>query len=389
MNHGLLNGLFIVSLTILFLALLLKRAKQPYFIAYIIAGIILGPEVFGVISNSSTINEIGELGVILLMFFIGAEINLPDFSKSFKKPLLGTLSQLLLSFAFMVITGQILNWSWQVIILLSFVISLSSSAIIFQYLSNTGQIKSKIGLLTSGVLIMQDILIVPMMLTLNFMAKGKLETIELARTVFGGLAILIFMHVAIRKKLIKIPFRHDLIRDHDLQVFLGFVLCFGMAQLSHWFGLSAALGALLAGILVGQDKSTQWLDHALVPFRVFFLAFFFLAVGLQLNLHFAYQNIGVISLITLAVMVINSLINALIFKGMGSTWHDSIYAGALLSQIGEFSFVLVSAAASLGVIGDYSYQMTLAVITATMMITSVWIGIIQNFIYKLPKLPQN
>ena len=69
MNHGLLNGLFIVSLTILFLALLLKRAKQPYFIAYIIAGIILGPEVFGVISNSSTINEIGELGVILLMFF--------------------------------------------------------------------------------------------------------------------------------------------------------------------------------------------------------------------------------------------------------------------------------------------------------------------------------
>ena len=77
---------------------------------------------------------------------------------------------------------------------------------------------------------MQDILIVPMMLTLNFMAKGKLETIELARTVFGGLAILIFMYVAIRKKLIKIPFRHDLIRDHDLQVFLGFVLCFGMAQ---------------------------------------------------------------------------------------------------------------------------------------------------------------
>jgi len=100
MNHGLLNGLFIVSLTILFLALLLKRAKQPYFIAYIIAGIILGPEVFGVISNSSTINEIGELGVILLMFFIGTEINLPDFSKSFKKPLLGTLSQLLLPLFF-------------------------------------------------------------------------------------------------------------------------------------------------------------------------------------------------------------------------------------------------------------------------------------------------
>lgn len=385
MAHGILTSIVILSFTVLLLALLLKRVKQPYFVAYIIAGVFLGPEVFGVISKSSTIVELGELGVILLMFFIGAEISLPDLSKSFKKLLLGTLSQLLLSFLFMLVVGHFLNWSWQVIILISFVISFSSSAIIFQYLSNAGQIHSKLGMLTSGVLIMQDILLVPTMIALNFMAKGKPESVELIKTALGGLLILAFIYAAIGKKLIRIPFKHDLKHDHDLQVFIGFLLCFGLARITHWFGLSAALGAFLAGILVGQDKSTQWLDHALVPFRVFFLAFFFLAVGLQLNIDFLFKNLGTTAIITLSVLIINSLINALIFKVLGNTWRDSIYAGALLSQIGEFSFVLINVAASLGFIGDYSYQMTLAVITASMMLTSIWISIIQSSIYRLPK----
>ncbi|WP_286756957.1 cation:proton antiporter [Roseivirga sp. UBA838] len=391
MTHGILDGLVVLSLTVLLLALFLKRVKQPYFIAYIVAGIILGPEVLGVIQKTTTIEQLGELGVILLLFFIGAEINLPDLSKNIKKPLLGTLTQVVLSFVFMVGIGHFMDWSWKVTILLSFVISLSSSAIIFQYLSKTGQIHSKLGLLTSGVLIMQDILIVPMMLVLSFMAKGELEVRELIKTVIGGLLVLLFIRAAVIKKLVKIPFKEDLSKDHDLQVFIGLLLCFGLAWITHWFGISAGLGAFLAGIWIGQDKATKWLDHALVPFRVFFLAFFFLSVGLQLDLDFLRTHLGTISLITLSVLVINSLINAFIFRGMGSTWRDSVYAGALLSQIGEFSFVLVNVATTLGLIGDYSFQITLAVITVSMMLTTIWISIIQTSIYKLPdkiSLPQ-
>lgn len=384
MTHGILDGVVILSLTVLLLAFLLKRLKQPYFIAYIIAGVILGPESFGVIEKSTTIEQLGELGVILLLFFIGAEINFPDLSKNIRKPLFGTVSQLILSFGFIMVIGYFLEWSWKETILMSFVISLSSSAIIFQYLSKTGQIHSKLGLLTSGVLILQDILIVPMMLTLSFMAKGELEARDLIKTIIGGLLVLLFIRAAVIRKLVKIPFKADLSKDHDLQVFIGLLLCFGLAWITHWFGLSAALGAFVAGIWIGQDKATTWLDRALVPFRVFFLAFFFLSVGLQLDLEFLRAHFGTISLITLSVLLINSLINALIFRGMGSTWSDSVYAGALLSQIGEFSFVLVNVATALGIIGDYSYQITLAVITVSMMLTTIWIAIIQTFIYKLP-----
>ncbi|UZR99024.1 cation:proton antiporter [Chondrinema litorale] len=385
MSKELLSGLVILILTVLLLAILLRGLKQPYFVAYILAGILLGPEGLGIIHKSIIIAQLGELGVIMLMFFIGAEINFSNLFKKIQKPLLGTLSQLLFSFICILTIGYFMGWSWSVIILLSFVISLSSSAIIFQHLSKSGEIHSKLGVLTTGVLILQDILIVPMMLIINFMAKGEVESKEIIKTILGGIFILFFLRAAISKKLFKMPFKNELSKDHDLQVFIGLLLCFGLAWVTHWIGLSPALGAFMAGIVVGQDTATQWLSQALIPFRVFFLTLFFLSVGLQIDLDFFMENVIVILLITFSVLIINSLINTMIFKGMGSTWKDSVFAGALLAQIGEFSFVLVNLAASVEMIGTYSYQITLAMIAMTMMVSAIWISIIEKSIYKIPK----
>ncbi len=378
----LLNGIVIISLTILLLAFLLKRFRQPYFIAYILAGILLGPQGFGVITDHESIANLGELGIILLMFFVGAEVHLPDLSKNFKKPVVATVVQLILSFAFIYLLGIRQGWDWRVIVLMSFIISLSSSAIIFQYLSRTGEINSRLGLLTAGVLLVQDLLVVPMMLTINFMVEGKIEWYGILRMVSGAIFILIFLWAAIKHRLFRIPFHYEIAKDHDLQVFVGFLICFGFAWISNWFGLSAALGAFAAGILIGQDESTRWLDKAMVPFRVFFMTFFFLAVGLQLDLNFLQQNILLIMLVVAFVMLTNSFINALIFRLLGSTWPNSIYAGALLSQIGEFSFVLAAAAFSYGIIDDFIYQLTLSVITLTMVFTVLWISIIRSMIFK-------
>ncbi len=383
MGH-LLNGIVIISLTILLLAFLLKRMRQPYFIAYILAGVLLGPQGLGVISDRESIMQLGELGIVLLMFFIGAEIRLPDLQKQFIKPVVATLSQLVLSFAFIFLLGMRLAWSWQVVVLMSFIISLSSSAIIFQYLSKTGEINTRLGLLTSGVLLVQDLLVVPMLLTLSFMVEGRIETAAILRMVLGAMLILAFLWAAIRKRLFRIPFHHEIAKDHDLQVFVGFLVCFGFAWVSQWFGLSAALGAFVAGILIAQDDSTRWLDRAMVPFRVFFLTFFFLAIGLQLDLHFLSDNILLVMLIVLFVMLTNSLINALIFRFLGSTWRNSLYAGALLSQIGEFSFVLAATAFAGGIIGDFIYQLTLSVISLTLVFTVMWISIIGQAIYPGP-----
>ncbi|SHH88789.1 transporter, CPA2 family [Flavobacterium defluvii] len=352
--------------------------KQPYFIAYMLSGVLLGPEVLGIIGTGEAIEQLGELGIILLMFFIGAEINLPSLAKNFMKPLLAALTQLLLSLGLMWGIGYYLNWSYTTIMLTGSIISLSSSAIIFQYLSRNGEINSSLGLITCGVLLIQDILIVPMMLTLNFMARGSVEPSELIKVSLGALVIVVFLRAAFMKNLFRIPFTKDILADHDLQVFIGFALCFGMAWITHWFGLSAAFGAFTAGIVIGQDKATRWLDRSLVPFRVFFLAFFFISIGLQIQLAFIIENINTILFMALSVLVINSLINAIVFRATGHSWRDSVYAGALLSQIGEFSFVLMTMAFDLKLVGSYIYQVTLAIIALTMIFATIWIAIIQN-----------
>ena len=384
MFSDLFSALVVLCFAVLFLILVLRRFRQPYFIAYIAAGVLLGPKLLNTIPDPEMVAELGEIGIVLLMFSIGTEIDLHHLSQHFCRPFAIALVQILLSALCMYALGMQLGWPASRIILLSFIISLSSSAIVFQYLQRTGEIKSQLGIITCGVLLMQDMLVVPMVLSLNFISGSNASFFELAKVCIGGMLILLFLRSAVNRRIFNIPMRRELVAVHDLQVFIGFCICFGMAWFSFWFGLSPAFGAFAAGIVIGQDKATRWLGKSLIPFRVFFMAFFFLAIGLQLDVGFFAANAGTIVLVAVSVLIINSLINSLLFKLSGNSWRDSIYAGALLSQIGEFSFVLLTLAASLGLVGDYMRQITLAVITSTMLLSSIWLAIIQKLIYKLP-----
>jgi CPA2 family monovalent cation:H+ antiporter-2 len=325
----------------------------------------------------------GEIGIIILMFSIGSEIDLQYLTRNFYKPLLIAVIQILLSFICMYGIGSYAHWKITTILLTAFIISLSSSAIVFQYLAKTGEIKSRLGMITCGVLLMQDILVIPMMLTLNFVSGNTVSMLQLVKVCVGGILMILFLRGAITKKLFKIPMQKELTSDHELQIFIGFSICFTMAWISGWLGLSTAFGAFAAGILIGHDKATHWLGKSLIPFRVFFMSFFFLAVGLQLNISFFIENAGTIILISLAVILINSLINTILFKLAKNSWRDSLYGGALLSQIGEFSFILMTMAATLKLVENYTYQITLAVITLTMLLTTIWLMIIQRLIYRL------
>lgn len=383
MLSQLFSGIAVLSLIVLLLILLLRRLKQPYFIAYLAAGVLLGPQVFNIIHKPDVISELGEIGIIIMMFSIGSEIDLQYLTRNFYKPLLISVVQVVLSFICMYFVGSYAGWKMTTIVLTAFTISISSSAIVFQYLARTGQIKSQLGMITCGVLLMQDILVIPMMLALNFMSGTAVSAVQLIKVCAGGVLMILFLKGALTKKLFKIPMQKEITADHELQVFIGFSICFTMAWISGWLGLSTAFGAFASGILIGHDKATQWLGSSLIPFRVFFMAFFFLAVGLQLDINFFIQNAGTIILISFSVLFINSLINTILFKLTKNSWRDSLYAGALLSQIGEFSFILMTMAASLKLVENYMYQITLAVITSTMMLTTIWLMIIQRLIFRL------
>lgn len=368
-------------LTILILSWALKRFRQPYFSAYIVAGVLLGPFGLRFLNDTNTIAQIGTLGLIMQMFFIGAEIEVPALVKNFRTSFVGTLVQLVLGFTFIAIIGHQLGWSTERVVLFSFIISLSSSAIILEYLHKNKEINSRLGYLTTGILILQDFLIVPMIMALNFLAEGESNPWQLVI----GLGVMVVFGILLRKLVLKrkilVPLLSRFHPDHELQVFIGLLLCFGFAWITSLLNLSAALGAMFAGILVSQSDSMKWLGNTLSPFRVFFLALFFVSIGLQLDLAFIKEHIGIITALVILIFGSNSLINACVFRMLKESWKNSLYAGALLSQIGEFSLVLCTVAKSLKLVDDFSFQLTLVVISITMLLSALWISVIRKALF--------
>jgi CPA2 family monovalent cation:H+ antiporter-2 len=381
-GEHLLKGIVGMLLTILLLSWVLKRFRQPYFSAYIIAGILLGPHGLKLLTDVTTIAQIGSLGLIMQMFFIGAEIEVPALVRNIRTSAVGTLMQLLLSLIFIAVIGKQLDWPTGRIILFSFIISLSSSAIILEYLHKNNEINSRLGNLTTGILILQDFLIVPMIMVLNFLANGESNPGHLILGVAVTFLFVLLLRLTVLKKKVLIPWITGFKPDHELQVFIGLLLCFGFAWITSALNLSAALGAMFAGILISQNKSMKWLDHTLVPFRIFFLSLFFMSIGLQLDWSFVKGHFILIGTLVMLIFCINSLINACVFRLFNETWKNSVYAGALLSQIGEFSLVLCTVARGLKLVDDFSFQLTLAVISVTMLLSSAWISIIRNSLFR-------
>lgn len=380
--NDLLKSIVIMLLTILLLGLLLKKLNQPYFVAYIIGGILLGPYLLKIFSNADTIAAIGELGLLVQMFFIGTKMEIQTLAKNIKKPVVGVFVQLLLSFIFILNLGLYQKWSWKEILVFSFIISLSSSAIILEYLEKNNEIKTPLGTLTSGILILQDLMLVPMLLTINFIGQKDLTIDQVIPLVLSTIAITIFLKAIFSKKNINLNFPDKLKDDHEAQVFVGLLLCFGFGWLTQMLHLSAAIGALIGGILISKSNSLHWLEVKLIPFRVFFLSLFFFSIGLQINVDFLIHHVGLIFLIVAIILFVNSAINAFAFRLFKESWRNSVYAGALLSQIGEFSLVLCIVAKTQNLVNEFWYQLTLTVISATMLMTAIWINIIRTFIYK-------
>jgi monovalent cation:H+ antiporter-2, CPA2 family len=381
-GEHLLQAIVGMLLSVLLLIWVLKRFRQPYFSAYILAGIMLGPHGLQLFTDVSTIAQIGSLGLIIQMFFIGAEIEVPKLVKNIRISAAGVIVQILLSFAVIAVIGHQLAWTTAQIVLFSFVISLSSSAIILEYLHDNAEINTRLGNLTTGILILQDFLIVPMIMVLNFLANGETRPGQLFLGVGVTVVFVLFLRlVVLRKKTfpVKLGSFHP---DHELQVFIGLLLCFGFAWITSLLHLSAAMGAMFAGVFIAQNDSMKWFTHSLIPFRVFFLCLFFLSIGLQLDWHFVQQHFTLIAALVLLIFVINSLINASVFRLLKETWKNSIYAGALLSQIGEFSLILCSVAKSLKLVDDFSFQLTLAVISLTMVLSSGWITVIRGSLFR-------
>lgn len=371
MGHE-LNILLAICSVILLLGLLLKRVSQPYIIAYIVTGVIVGPSGFELISENETVELVGEFGLIILMFFIGMEISLKDFIRKWRIALFGTGLQVLISILLVYIIGYSLGWSFTRILLLGFVISLSSSAVVIKLIEDYKIGKTRIGQNVISILLTQDILIVPMIIVMTFFSGDAVDTNQILLQVSGGLLIVGLLFYLLKKQTINLPFNKQLQNDHELQVFASLIVCFGFSLFTSMFELSAGLGAFIAGLFVHASPSTKWLHESLHAFRVILISAFFLSIGMLIDLNFLLSNWVIIALLVLGVYLSNHGINAISLKLLGNSWKESIYGASFLAQIGEFSFVLASLGYHADIITLFSYQLTVIVISITIFISPFW-----------------
>lgn len=362
----------IIGIT-LFIGLLLHLIKQPQVVGYLIVGIAIGPFGLGLLTDTEFATRLGNFGVVLLLFFVGMEVAPKQLLSGWRIAVIGTLAQVALSVAIVLPLGLWLEWPMTRVVLLGFVTSLSSTAVIIKMLRDSGEINRKEGQDILGILLVQDLLIIPMLIVIGIMGGGAPSWSELSLQVIGAVAIVGVLVWALSRESLSLPFGHLIRGDREIQVFAALLMCFGISLLTGMAHLSTALGAFVAGILVTAARETQWVHHTLEPFRVVFVALFFVSVGLLVDLPFIASHAVQVIVLVLVVLVSNTLLNGIILRLLGYQWRESLYAGAMLAQIGEFSFVLAAVGMSNGIISDIAYQYTITVIALSLLLSPFWI----------------
>jgi CPA2 family monovalent cation:H+ antiporter-2 len=366
----------IIIFTILITGLIFKTIRVPYVVSYLFVGILLGPHGIGFIQDTSLLRQFEMVGLVFLLFFVGMEISLEELLKNWKIPVMGTIIQIAFTIGIVSLLGMVLDWTFIRVLLIGFVISLSSTAVVIKLLNEWNQHQTHLGRNVIGVLLVQDIALIPMIIILDLMQGQAMPVKDLVLQLVGGALLVLMVIFLLRKKEIHLPFLNYFTGHKELQIFGALAICFGMVMGTELFRLSPFLGAFLAGIYVRATRETDWIHITLEPFYIFFVAIFFVSVGMMLDLDFVMANWGILLLLVSLVFILNTAVNTGMMRTLGEPWRVSLLGGAMLAQVGEFSFVILSVGGRSGIITDFTYQTILALIT--LILSPAWIALFKK-----------
>jgi len=375
LDHDALTAIAIVVVGALAGGIFLSRIKQPAVIGYIFAGIILGPSGFALVEDRANVNLLAELGVLLLLFLIGIELSLRDFARVWRVAMLTMLLQIAVSLGVVFVLGQLLSWPIAAIVLVGFAVSLSSTAVAIKTLEEIGELKTDAGRIAVGVLIAQDLAVVPMLLIMNGMASGGFETATLVKV---GLAIgflALFIKFLSGRRRLSLPFAHLIGANHDLTPLSALGYCFAAAAISGLLGLSPAYGAFLAGLFIGNSTERAVMHSATLPVQSILLMVFFLSVGLLIDFAFIWDNFWTVMMFLLFVAILKTAMNVTILHALGESWQNAFLAGVVMAQVGEFSFVLAATASNSNLISADGYRLLVAVIALSLVLSPLWLHV--------------
>jgi len=341
-------------------------------LGYLAAGVAIGPSGFGLVGDPETIATVAELGVVLLLFIIGLELKLSHLW-SMKRDIFG------LGFAQLAVTALCLGgaafavgFAPKAAFVTGIAVALSATAIALQMLGERNDLQTPYGQRSFAILLFQDLSVVPVLAILPLLASGgAAEQTSLTDRLFTvGEAVAAVIAVILVGRYGLNPFFRILARTGAREVMTASALLvvLGAALLMQEVGLSMAMGAFLAGLLLAESNFRHQLEADIEPFRGMLLGLFFMSVGMSIDLALVRQQWAMLALAAPAVILGKTLLIAVLCRLFGSTWRDGLRSGALLCTAGEFAFVLLPVAAGLGLMGPEISQPVTALAALTMLL---------------------
>jgi len=356
-----LTGITIVALAAMVCGMAMTWIRQPAIVGYILAGVILGPTGFELVQDREQVHFLAELGVLMLLYFIGMELSLRSFRRMWRLAVMTTAMQITVSVGAMLLLMYLLGWPPEQAVLFGFVLALSSTAVAVRMLQDIGELRTRAGRITVGVLIAQDLAVAPILLIIGSMSGGEISLWVFAK-VFAAVAILtgVIIFLSGRRK-INLLFADLLVSKPDLAPLMALCACFGLAAAAGLLGLSPPFGAFLAGLIVGNSAQRQIVYQMAKPIESILMMMFFLSIGLLIDLPFLWDNIGLVILLWLFITVFKSALNITVLHMLGERWQVAFLSSVILAQIGEFSFVLGAAAIDHAIINTDIHRLIVAV----------------------------
>jgi len=361
--------ILILLISSVFAVALFRALRLPAMLAYFLVGLALGPHTFGLLPESDANREFAEFGIVFLMFSIGLEFSLPQLYAMRKKVLGLGGGQVVISLLITMALAKLAGLSWPAAFVVGSALAMSSTAIVSKILAERIDLNSRHGRLSIGVLLFQDIAVVPMLVlipALGIADANLLDVLGMATLKAVAMLLLLF---TVGKWVINPWF--NLVagqRSRELFVMNVLMVTLLLAFATKTAGLSYALGAFIAGMLISETKFRYQVESDISPFRDILLGLFFVSVGMLLNLEQIYDNIGLILLILFTFILFKAVIVAAIVRVSKYETGVAIRTGVILAQAGEFSFVILALGVEHHLLSGQALQLVLAVSLLSMVI---------------------
>jgi len=352
------------------LGIILKRFDVPPIVGYILSGIVLVNIVGKVTHNSHILDQIAEFGIVFLMFTIGLEMKLENLMQMRKQVFTyGGLQVGLSMLCFTLLSHFLLGLDIKASIVIGGALSLSSTAIVLKILNDTNNITKQYGQNSLGMLIFQDLAVIPILLVITILSNSQSSISTLVVDIFfSAIVLLIIMLVFGKYFLNPILKLVNKAETHELFIMIVLIIAIGSSYMAHYLGFTYSMGAFIGGMLIAETHYKHQVEADLIPFRDLFLALFFVTVGMQIDIGFFISHIGEVFGLSFAIMTIKALIIfGLMYFFVGK--RVALETSLVISQVGEFSFVVFTQATQTTILDSTTGQLLTLAIIISMVIT--------------------